>query len=91
MNTDTLSHRKAEEILRRLGYSPLRQFEPKKDQAVMGGEFYEVWATPRVAQRTKTVIVHYYGGNSGCEFYLSSGTGLWSETEAQLKAFAVAI
>ena len=83
---DTFVHRKAEAILRSLGYQPMRSFVPAKADRVQD-EWYEVWATPP-GKTTKTLIVHFYGGNNGCHFYPSDANGTWAETEASLRAFA---
>lgn len=81
MNTNTESHRKAEQVLRGAGYRPLRQFQPTVSQRVHKDELFETWVGPD----GKVVIVHFYGGANGCAFYWPDGGLDWEQTAERLK------
>ncbi len=79
MNNDTAIHRKAEEILRKHEWSPLRQVEPKRDHSMGKNEVFEIWAKGNV-----TMVVHFYGNGNGVEFYMRQGGNDWASIEAIL-------
>lgn len=88
MKTDTVIHRRAEQILRAAGYTPMRQFAPQKDHAIKD-EHFEVWAAPDPI--TRLVFIHFYGDNGGFDcYYPDTGkdASTWAATETKLKAFA---
>lgn len=63
--TNTSSHRKAEALLRKLEFTPFRQFEPKTVDAIGKGELFEVWQ----AKSGKLVFVHFYAGDHGFDVF----------------------
>jgi hypothetical protein len=80
------THRRAEEMLRRLGYEPLRQFVPAKDYA-NGDELFEMWHAPASPGTIiRIVVVHFYQDGHGCDFYLNGAANTWESAEAFLAA-----
>jgi hypothetical protein len=81
--TNTSSHRKAEALLRKLEFTPFRQFEPKTVDAIGKGELFEVWQS----KSRKLVIVHFFSGDNGFEVYVpATSSNLIVKTEEALAA-----
>ena len=83
-NTNTKVHATTEALLRKLGFSPFRQFEPVKADMIGKGELFEVW---KKDSSGKLLFVHFYGNEAGVEFYAATNCGnTWAQTEAALSA-----
>jgi hypothetical protein len=82
-HTNTETHRKAEALLRKHNWSPLRQFEPKRDDAIGKGELFEMWRN----DAGRVGVLHFYGDGHGCAFYSAwKDDGTWEGMEAVLSA-----
>lgn len=79
------THIKVERMLRAANWSPLRQFEPRRDDVCIKGEHFEIW---RNEKGDKTMMVHFYGEH-GVEFYSPLvASNSWSAVEDALKAIS---
>ena len=80
-NTQNPTYVRARKALDSNGWTILRQFAPKKADAI-GDERFEMWMKLRdKGEANNVVVVHFYADNAGCEFYMNGVGQVWADVD----------